>query len=324
MADLVYRVAALDDAHLAADLMTAAYPALSQDPVLTRYRWERPRRGYAFGRYIVERAGRPIAFTGWVHGPWEQLPDRHCEVETWLDAACLDRELLRSIWSWISDRAIEQEAGMLLAYAAEDELEMLASLATLGFRIDRVDQVSELDLTAHGARIVSAAAEAKTEAVVGGIQFVTLAAWQDLDKIRKLHELDSATRQDIPHTLPILHESLEDFARRTSAPDRPADRLWIALDAGRPVAMTYLKFPPVRGSVWTGYTCSRRDHRGRGLARAVKLQSLAQAVELGVPMVRTDNDAENAPMLHINRELGYERRPGFVAHLKPVARREDG
>jgi len=84
------------------------------------------------------------------------------------------------------------------------------------------------------------------------------------------------------------------------------------------MAMTYLKFPPVRGTVWTGYTCTHPDFRGRGIARAIKLQSLAQAAELGVPVVCTDNDAENAPMLHINERLGYHGRPGFVEHHKRV------
>ena len=55
------------------DLMTAAYPAFAQDPVMTRLRWEHPRRGFAYGRFIAERGGTPIAFLGWVHGPWQGI-----------------------------------------------------------------------------------------------------------------------------------------------------------------------------------------------------------------------------------------------------------
>src|SRR5689334_24370255 len=40
------------------------------------------------------------------------------------------------------------------------------------------------------------------------------------------------------------------------SPDRRSDRWWIGVDGDRPVAMSFLKFPPVRGSVWTGYTCT--------------------------------------------------------------------
>jgi RimJ/RimL family protein N-acetyltransferase len=90
--------------------------------------------------------------------------------------------------------------------------------------------------------------------------------------------------------------------------------------ADQPVAMSFLKFPPVRGRVFTGFTCSDPAYRGRGIARAVKLQTLAQAFQLGVPVVFTDNDSQNAPMLHINETLGYQLRPGFVEHLKRVTK----
>ena len=176
----------------------------------------------------------------------------------------------------------------------------------------------ELDLKTHGERLRAEARDSATKAAAAGITLTTLGAWDSADKVRRLYELDSITRQDIPSTMPILTESIADFERRMNGPDRRPDRTWIALDGARPVAMSYLRFPPVRGLAWTGYTASHPDYRGRGLARAVKLQSLGQAAELGVPVVGTDNDAENAAMLHINERLGYVRRPGFVEHHKRV------
>ena len=47
-------------------------------------------------------------------------------------------------------------------------------------------------------------------------------------------------------------------------------------------------------------------YRGRGLALAVKLASIHWAAANGVTLLVTTNDATNAPMLAINRRLGYE------------------
>ena len=318
MSAVTYRPATLDDAELASDLMTASYPSLTQDPLLLRFRWKHPRSGFESGRFIAERDGRPIGFTAWVHGPWSQVPDGHCEIEVWLERQELDVDRLLSMWRWISDRAIAEGSRLLLAYCGEDEPEMLESLAQLGFKRERLEKVWELDLAQHASRLLAEAAEAREMMSREHIVLTTLADWPDGERLRKLHELDARTRQDIPTSLPVLRESLEDFVRRTNGPDRRADRYWVALDGDRPVALSYLRFPPLRGTIWTGYTCSHPDYRGRGIARAIKLQSLAQAVELGVPLVVTDNDAENAPMLHINERLGYVRRPGFVEHHKRV------
>ena len=323
MGELVYRPAELDDAALAADLMTAAYPRLPEDPVITRYRWERARKHWSFGRFIAEMDGRPIAFLDWLHGPPDQDPERHCEVSVYLDIADLDVELLTSMWGWLAGQAEATGSQVLEGYCGEDEPAMLEAMARAGFKRDRHEKVWELDLERHGDRLIAEARDAKAEMANDGIRLLTVAQWQDPEALNKLHALDGATRKDMPSTFPNLPETFEDFTQRVNSPDRPHDRWWIALDGNRPVATSYLKFPPVRGPVWTGYTATDREYRGRGVARAVKLQTLAQAAQLGIPAVHTDNDSENAPMLHINEKLGYRPRPGFVSHLKRVGRKSD-
>ena len=317
---VTYRAIGFDEAAHASDIMTAAYPAMPQDPVMTEVRWRTPREGYSVGRFIASVGGHDAAFLAWMHGPWDKLPDRHCEVELWLDRAVLRPDLVHEMWAWIGTQAEGDGARLLLAYAAEDEHESLAALADLGYTRERTEKVWELDLKANGARLVDEAAEARERMTDEGIRLLPLAEWDDPEKDHKVHELNSLTMQDVPHTLPILPETFADFQKRLYTPDRPPDRFWLAVREDRLVAMSNLKFPPVRGTVWTGYTCTHPDFRGRGIARAVKLQTLAQAVELGVPFVCTDNDSENAPMLHINERLGYHRRPGFVEHHKRVSK----
>jgi len=66
---------------------------------------------------------------------------------------------------------------------------------------------------------------------------------------------------------------------------------------------------------WTGMA---RKARGRGVARALKCETLMQAIALGVDRVRTDNDSTNAPILHINETMGYRRRHDGIQYLKEL------
>jgi GNAT superfamily N-acetyltransferase len=54
-----------------------------------------------------------------------------------------------------------------------------------------------------------------------------------------------------------------------------------------------------------------RPYRGRGLALALKLRTIRLARRYGAAYIRTHNDSENAPMLALNRKLGYQPEPGL-------------
>ncbi|HEY8860610.1 MAG TPA: hypothetical protein VIN37_00765, partial [Candidatus Limnocylindria bacterium] len=79
-----------------------------------------------------------------------------------------------------------------------------------------------------------------------------------------------------------------------------------------------LSFPPTRGIVETDWTGTARKVRGRGVARALKIETVMQAIVLGVDRVRTDNDGENAPILHINESMGYRRLKDMIQLMKPA------
>src|SRR5437870_11581108 len=167
------------------------------------------------GVRISSLSGRPRRRADCVHGPWAKLPERHCEVEVWLDQSQHELELVTEMWSWIADRAMAEDPGLLLAYCGEDEPVMLDSLAALGYKREGAEKVWELDLKTHGARLRAEATGTRAQAEAAGIRLTTLADWDAEDKVKRLYELDSITRQDIPSTMPILTESLEDCERRS-------------------------------------------------------------------------------------------------------------
>ena len=53
-----------------------------------------------------------------------------------------------------------------------------------------------------------------------------------------------------------------------------------------------------------------REYRGRKIALALKVLAARYARQHGARTVRTDNDSRNAPILAINRRMGYQPQPG--------------
>jgi RimJ/RimL family protein N-acetyltransferase len=80
---------------------------------------------------------------------------------------------------------------------------------------------------------------------------------------------------------------------------------------------------PERNLAYNAFTGVDRDYRGRGLAQALKLLASRFAQRHGASSIATDNDSRNAPMLAINRKLGYRPQPGKYLLLCDDARPTD-
>jgi GNAT superfamily N-acetyltransferase len=188
----------------------------------------------------------------------------------------------------------------------EDFSHELEALERIGYREVRRQNFSELDLVAHHDDLLRGLAEERREMKEQGVRMLTLSEYKDSERMVKLHEMMAAAEQDIPSTVPIPKQSFDEWMRFTfDDPGVREDRFWIALEGDAVVGLSYLQFPPVRGLPWTAFTATSKEVRGRGIARALKYESMAQAVELGYKRVRTANDGANAPILHINKEMGY-------------------
>ena len=307
----------VDVSDVIADIMTAARPDEPQDPIYSRWWLERPVRPDSIRVLALwESEGRPVAYTEGGHLPWQVEPERFTWMELYSLPEVVAGPLLGEVQDGFIEQALEDEPKVLNYQVWEDAEREITSIEKRGFVRDRLSKAWELDLVRHRERLLAEREKGRRRMAAEGITLSTLAADADPDKLPKLLRLINLSQRDIPTTHPIHDETMEETRRWLEAPVVRLDRYWIARDGDEIVGLSYLQYPPQRGNVWTGYTASLPSHRGRGIARAVKMETLGQAVDVGVTRVRTDNDEENAPMLHINEQLGYERIPGVLSYLK--------
>jgi GNAT superfamily N-acetyltransferase len=126
----------------------------------------------------------------------------------------------------------------------------------------------------------------------------------DIDSIRDLYKEGHA---DIPSASPRAPLTDEDFQRKVvDAELVDRDLSSIAVEDGRPIAFTIVIANHDDGRASAQMTAVARDRRGRGLAYAVKVDSLRRCRAAGLQTMVTQNDLENAPMLAVNRKLGFE------------------
>jgi ribosomal protein S18 acetylase RimI-like enzyme len=126
----------------------------------------------------------------------------------------------------------------------------------------------------------------------------------DVDAIRMLYR---EGHDDVPAASPRAPFTDESFRREVLEAELvDRDVSSVVTEDGHVVAFTLVLANHEDGRAETQMTAVRRDRRGRGLAQAVKAGSLRRAQDAGLRTMLTANDLGNAPMLAVNRKLGFE------------------
>lgn len=145
-----------------------------------------------------------------------------------------------------------------------------------------------------------------------GIETIALPAIDGERARQELYRCNTAIWRDMPHEAHVEWQDppFDTFTR--SVFERPAvllDSFFVARDGDHIVGLSYLLRRP-DGDAEVGDTGVLRSHRRRGIARVLKMLVTRWAAQQGISLVHTDNRADNAGMLAINRELGFQ--PGEV------------
>ena len=146
---------------------------------------------------------------------------------------------------------------------------------------------------------------------------VTLVPLVDLaDRLRELHELAMLAHRDDPADPLDSEQSFEEWLRDDlGVPDLDYHGSVVAVIDDRLAALAFVASDGVARAE-NEFTGTHPDYRGRGLATLAKLSTLHWACARGIREIWTGNDSENAPMLAINRKLGYQPAGVRRKHVK--------
>lgn len=301
---LQLRPAGITEAGLAADLETRARPQEPVDPPTLRHQLQHPAEEGPHHLHLVMLEATPVGVADYRHpegAAWG--PDRVTTLSLALvpEARAAAGEVLQRLEAL----ALADHPKQLRGWSLDSEDYLNDAYAAAGYDHVRSGVTQDLDLVAGRERLLAMRERTRASMAEQGI---SLRQGADLggERVRdQVIDLFNRTILDMPHTVEESELDPAALEAMTGSPSFHLDRFWTARDGDRLVAVSFLDFPVERGNVWTGYTACDREYRARRIAQAVKNESVGQAIELGVPRIRTGNDSQNAPMLAINRKLGY-------------------
>ena len=305
--ELDLRPATLDDVEMVANLESTRDPEDPRDPEMLRFWWTKGSMNEMYTRLVSVRQGEAVAFVGAGHERWEDTPKRFGWIrpiihqDHWSEAGY--SKLINTAEAWL--RA--ESAVTAVARVRGDFKNELEVFGRAGYKEMRQQRISELDLVAGRDGLLATAAQCVDRMREEGVTLLTLSEDKDPERLNKLYDVCIEVEKDIPTTVPWRTMPFDEWKRNWfEDPGIREDRFWIARKGDAVVGLSVIGFPPTRGLPWTWLTGTSRAVRGRGIARALKYVTMAQAVQLGHQRVRTNNDGANAPILHINQEMGYQ------------------
>ena len=278
-------------------------------------------RRYVKQRFMAEDASGQVVGYGRInHVPDEFHPRKYYLVVV-VDPSYRHRGVGAAIYEWLlAELRTRGAAAARSGVSKETETESIQFLTRRGFtEMQRGWQV-RLDVASVDlARFAGAGDRAAGQ----GITLTPLAAEQarDPDALWKAYELTIACEQDVPSTDPVTETSFEHFlSYAVRSPNALPEAFFIARDRARYIGLSALYRPlALPGVLNQGLTGVRREYRGRGIAMALKLQTVRYARERGYREIRTWNDGRNRPMLRINEALGFVKQPAWISFQKSLA-----
>jgi len=203
----------------------------------------------------------------------------------------------------------------LLAQTWADREAALAMLNRRGFAVAHEDLFLRLDLSRYEKP--ADFSERLRRVKLQGIVIRLYAEINDNDRERRLWRIFEDSEADVPHAVPYRKRDFEEWKKAFESPSMDRTTYVVALDGEEFVGVTGLVQPGGKDApAMPLITGTVPEYRGWGIATALKYAALDLYKKRGVPALVTGNARENAPMLAINKKLGFEPIPSLLSLVK--------
>ncbi|HEU5316074.1 MAG TPA: GNAT family N-acetyltransferase [Chloroflexota bacterium] len=273
-------------------------------------------------RYVAEGPdGRVIGWMQVFHMPWQFHPEKYR-----LSLDVHPAEQRKGVGSALYERAAEivrsRGGKTLRTDTQETRTAAIDFLTHRGFEEIQRYWESRLEVAAFDFEPFSTA---EGRAASEGITLTTMAAelaqrGPTEEMLRAIYEMEVAAFMDVPFPDPATAFHYDDWKKWTlESPNRLDEAYFLAKDGEKYVGVSNMHTNPEHpGVIFQGFTGVIREYRGKGVAMALKMQTVKYARANGYREIRTGNNTRNRPMLRINEAMGFVKQPVWIEYEKSL------
>jgi len=275
--------------------------------------------GYYQRRVVAEEDGAPVGYSDVSHSRGQFVPDNYN-----IDLVVRPAARRRGIGTMLFDDAVSalwpRKAHWVRNGQKESDAHSVAFAKKIGAVELKRDWESRLDLATFDPAPFAVAPKRAADA---GVRLTTLAdeLKSDPDAVRKAYALHAEARIDVPSIDPATPSPYERFEEEIlRSPYALPEAHFLAIRNGRYVAECSMGQEGTDpGVIYQHLTAVLRDERGKGIAMALKLETIEYAKRAGLREIRTWNASINRPMLAINEALGFAKQPAWITFGKDLS-----
>lgn len=253
-------------------------------------------------RVLVSSKAEDLAYFIIQPAFWYEKPGR-VECRVFIPKEVESLALVETVIAELVNRAL----GKRIAVWSQDSRHLIVeTLVSSGFAIGQRNPESSLNPQGFDSSRYSGT---RTALEAEGYRIASLNALklEFQDWARRAYALDAALMADVPLPEPFKPMPFPMFKKELTGPYVDHDAIYFAIFDGNWIGSTALQPNQVDPRIMTtGLTGVTRDHRRRGIAQCLKVESIEWAKRQGATRISTDNEEGN-PMFQLNLALGFKK-----------------